>query len=348
MKKEILYTIMFLSCIHIYGQRNCGSQLNLMELQQTDTARYQRIMDLENRIQAFLSDPVLRSGSLQSTIYIPVVVHIIYNNNIPNISDAQVQSQIEVLNEDFRRLNADAANTPSAFASLAGDANIEFVLAKTDPFGNSTTGITRRFYVPKNKFYKNYDDVKFSSSGGENAWNSQRYLNIWVCNIWVINEDDGSEEELAGYAQFPDKLQTSPNTDGVVINYKYFGRDGSAVSSLNKGRTATHEIGHWLNLRHIWGDDDNADGSCLSHNCCGGSDFVDDTPNQETRSSGCPLFPELDHCTLLYPGIMYMNYMDYTNDACMNMFTNGQIERMRAVFNLERWQMFPLLGVGVL
>jgi len=309
-----------------------------MELQQTDTARYRRIMDLENRIQKFLNGPVLRSGSLQSTIYIPVVVHIVYKTNAENISDAQVYSQIQVLNEDYRRLNVDKTNTPSAFASLAGDANIEFVLAKTDPFGNSTTGITRtfttqtQFYPPNYENDPNGDGVKFLVL----PWNTDRYLNIWVCNLGDLSQDGG----LKGYAQFPDQFYTNPFTDGVVINYQCFGREGSALDPrYNKGRTATHEIGHWLGLRHIWGDDDKEDGSCPSHDCCWGSDEVNDTPNQETRNYKCPSFPKTDACSPVSPGVMFMNYMDYSDDACMNMFTNGQIERMRAVFYAQRLTM---------
>ena len=176
---------MFLSCIYIYGQGICGSELNLTKLQQTDPARYQRVMDLENRIQEFLNDPVLRSGSQQSTIYVPVVVHIVYKNSAQNISDAQVHSQIDVLNEDFRRRNADAAKTPPAFAHLAGDANIEFVLAKVDPLGKETNGITRTS-TTQNKFYQNDDGVKYWVV----PWNTDRYLNIWVCDIWFIDDGD--------------------------------------------------------------------------------------------------------------------------------------------------------------
>ncbi len=325
MKKGILYIILFLFCINVHGQRNCGSELNLTKLQQTDPARYQRIMDLENRIQKFLSEPELRSTS-QPTIYIPVVVHIVYKTNDQNISDAQVQSQIQVLNEDFRRLNADKTKTPSSFASVAGDANIEFVLAKKDPYGKSSTGITRTF-TTQNQFYPN-DDVKFRSRGGENGWNPYRYLNIWVCNLSGLDD-----KKLLGYTQFPSDLFTSPETDGVVICYKYFGRDGSAASPFNKGRTATHEVGHWLNLRHIWGDD--GDTGCH----CDGSDEVIDTPNQSVATEGCPSFPKTDCCSIFSPGIMFMNYMDYSNDECMNMFTNGQIARMRAVLYGERGEM---------
>lgn len=172
---------MFLLCIHVYGQRTCGSELNLSKLQQTNPARYKRVMDLENKIQTLSRTPEFRS-SQQSTITVPVVIHIVYSANEQNISDAQVQSQIQVLNEDYHRLNSDRVNTPNAFASVAGDANIQFVLAKKDPYGNNTSGITRTF-TAQNIFYQDNDGVKFSYSGGCNAWNPQRYLNIWVCNL---------------------------------------------------------------------------------------------------------------------------------------------------------------------
>nr|6R7W_A Chain A, Mirolysin [Tannerella forsythia]7OD0_AAA Chain AAA, Mirolysin [Tannerella forsythia]7OD0_BBB Chain BBB, Mirolysin [Tannerella forsythia]7OD0_CCC Chain CCC, Mirolysin [Tannerella forsythia]7OD0_DDD Chain DDD, Mirolysin [Tannerella forsythia]7OD0_EEE Chain EEE, Mirolysin [Tannerella forsythia]7OD0_FFF Chain FFF, Mirolysin [Tannerella forsythia] len=251
-----------------------------------------------------------------STILIPVVVHVVYNNSAQNISDAQIISQIQVLNEDFRRMNADQANTPSAFANLAGNANIEFKLARRDPNGNTTNGITRTS-TSTETFSMEMDNVKFSNLGGNNAWNTRRYLNIWVCNLG---------DDLLGYAQFPFEFQTKPNTDGVVIHYKHFGRDGSAESPYDKGRTATHEVGHWLDLRHIWGDDGGS---------CSGTDNIADTPNQGGYNEGCPSFPKTDHCTNTSPGVMFMNYMDYTYDACMNLFTKGQVERMRSLFDTQ-------------
>jgi hypothetical protein len=242
---------------------------------------------------------------------------VVYNNSAQNISDAQINAQIQVLNEDFRRLNADRVNTPTAFASVAGDANIEFRLAKVDPDGHPTSGITRRS-TSISGFSRFAENVKFTSTGGRDAWNTQRYLNIWVCNF--------SDADILGYSSSPDEFTTSPNVDGVVISYKYFGVGGHTVSPFNKGRTTTHEVGHWLNLKHIWGDAPN----------CIDTDFVDDTPNQYTKSEGCPSYPKTDICTSTSPGIMFMNYMDYTNDGCMNLFTNGQIARMRALFR------FPL------
>lgn len=237
-----------------------------------------------------------------ATVNIPVVVHVVYNTTAQNISDAQIISQMDVLNEDFRKLNADKVNIPSAFSSVAADCNITFCLAKKDPNGNSTTGIIRK-YTSTTSFID--DKVKSSTTGGSTAWPSSKYLNIWVCNL-----GDG----LLGYAQFPGGPAA---TDGVVMLYTAFGRVGNVAAPYNKGRTATHEVGHWLNLRHIWGD----------ANC--GNDYVNDTPTQQTSNYGCPTYPKV---TCSNSGDMSMNYMDYVNDACMYMFTSGQSSRMNALF----------------
>ena len=322
MKRTILYIIMLLSCIQIYGQRNCGSHLNLIELQQTDPAQFQRFMELESRIQKVLNKPVaLRSLQQSETIFIPVVVHIVHTN--PQIvTDAQVRSQIEVLNEDFNRENADKIDTPLWFASAAGNANIRFVLATRDPFGNPTNGITRT-QTTRTQFIQN-DDVKFTHSGGHDAWNPHRYLNIWVCNLGDLSQPNA----ILGYAQFPHELFESPHTDGIVVHYRAFGRDvGTLHYPFTGGRTATHEVGHWLSLRHIWGDND----GCYVTIYC-----VDDIPRQHRPTFGCPSFPQSDACS---PSIMFMNFMDFTNDACMNMFTNRQVERMRIVLLEQRNEM---------
>ncbi|MTI31700.1 zinc metalloprotease [Cytophagales bacterium RKSG123] len=249
---------------------------------------------------------ILRSASVQENeiLTIPVVVHVVYNTSQQNVSDSQIQSQIDVLNEDFRKLNDDHTNTPSEFADLVADIGIEFQLATTDPNGNSTTGITRTQTSSSSFSYTN-DGVKFNSSGGKDAWPSNKYLNLWVCNI------SGS---VLGYAQFPGD---DPATDGVVIDYQYFGTTGTATAPFDKGRTGTHEVGHWLNLRHIWGDGG-----------CGASDYVDDTPSAASEYYGCPSYPQ-NSCS---SNDMFMNYMDYVDDACMVMFSEGQKERMRALF----------------
>lgn len=287
------------------AQRNCGSMDHHQHLIQTNPDYLQNRDQIEQHTQNF----VRRNAQDKATgiVYtIPVVVHIVYRTAAENVTDAQVQSQIDVLNEDYRLLNADHVNTPSLFAGLKADAEIQFCLAKTDPTGASTTGITRTV-TTKTSFGTN-DAVKSASTGGKAPWNTAAYLNLWVCNI------GGG---ILGYAQFPGG---PASTDGVVIDYRYFGRGGSAVAPFNKGRTATHEVGHWLNLYHIWGDDGTA---------CTGSDNVADTPNQADENYGCPTFPTAS-CS--NTSDMYMNYMDYTDDACMYMFSAGQATRMRALF----------------
>ncbi len=257
-------------------------------------------------------------GGLHVTI--PVVVHVLHQGEAIgsglNISMPQIQSQIDVLNEDFRRLNADASNTPGTFTGVVADVGIEFVLACVDPDGYPSDGIIRQ-QTPFSSFVRiPYIDgttnegatgIKFAPTGSD-AWPSDRYLNIWVCNL---------ANNLLGYAQFPDKLDTSPATDGVVITTTAFGRTGNVTAPFNKGRTTTHEVGHWLNLIHIWGDD-----------ICG-DDLVADTPTQGAPRYHCPSHPQ----TSCNSNDMFMNYMDYTNDACMNLFTQGQADRMLALFS---------------
>lgn len=279
----------------------------LAYLMQRDPTIAQRMAAVEAQTRGYIQQlqtlPHLRTGSV---ITIPVVVHIVYRTSAENVSDAQVQSQIDVLNEDFRRQNTDVANTPSLFASLTADVEVQFCLATRDPQGNPTTGITRT-QTTKTSFDIYSDDVKYSSRGGKDAWPTDQYLNIWVCNL---------SGGLLGYAQFPGG--GSAAEDGVVINYRYFGRGGSAQAPFNKGRTATHEVGHWLNLRHIWGD-----AQC-------GDDYVADTPPQEGPNYGCPTFP---HPSCGNTSDMFMNYMDYGDDHCLVMFTQGQKNRMRAVLS---------------
>lgn len=259
-----------------------------------------------------------RSGRQQATFQIPVVVHVIHNGeNIgsgTNIPDEQILSQLSVLNKDYNRQNTDAGNTPSEFVPLAGSFNIEFVLAKQDPEGLSTTGIVRTRGTKTSWTMNDNYQLKALS-----YWPAEDYLNIWVCRL----------TDFLGYAQFPvsalpglENSSTNRLTDGVVISYNAFGsaEDGNFTlqNAYNRGRTATHEIGHFFGLNHIWGDDDNA---------CTGTDFVDDTPNQSGSSSGCPSHPRVT-CENTS---MFQNYLDYTNDACMNLFTVGQVARMDIV-----------------
>lgn len=237
-------------------------------------------------------------------IKIPVVVHVLYKTSDQNISDEQIKSQIDVLNKDFRRKNADTSNTPLRFKNVAADVQIEFALATADPKGRTTTGIVRK---QTNITYWSMDDkIKFTSQGGDDSWDCHYYLNIWI----------GDLGSLLGYSSVPG---VAAEKDGIVINYKAFGTI-HVSAPYDLGRTATHEVGHWLGLKHIWGD-----------SYCG-DDLVDDTPKQGNFTQGCPNTFR-SSCDNGEMGDMYMNFMDYTNDACMNLFTEGQKQRMLALFN---------------
>lgn len=286
--------------------RSCGTMNNLQYLLQQDEQLAERMAQLEQFTQQWVAANPHGSGA-RAVYTIPVVVHIVYNTTAENISDAQVLSQIAVLNKDFSRTNTDAVNTPSVWQSIAANTEIQFCLATRDQNGAATTGITRT-YTATTSFTSN-NNVKFNSTGGKNAWPADKYLNIWVCDL----------SGLIGYAQFPGG---NLSTDGVVVDYQAFGTTGTASVPFHLGRTATHEVGHWLNLRHIWGDDSAT---------CNGSDLVDDTPNHADENYGCPAFPTIS-CANWPNGDMFMNYMDYSNDACMNLFTLGQKARMQALF----------------
>ncbi len=277
------------------AQRTCASHDNLLKEIEANPERKANLDAIERFTKNYVNNPQRLNGTI---ITIPVVVHVVYKTNAQNISDAQIQTQIDVLNEDFRRLNADANNT----WSQAADTEIEFCMATVDPSGGSTNGIQRRS-TNKPSFSAN-DFMKYNNKGGLDAWPAADYLNIWVCNL-------GSG--LLGYAQFPGG---NPATDGVVCDYAYFGTIGTATAPFNLGRTATHEVGHWLNLRHIWGD-----GGCSV------DDFVADTPLSDAANYGCAS----GHVSCGSTD-MVENYMDYSDDACMNLFTSGQSTRMDALF----------------
>lgn len=285
-------------------QRNCAAHDVLLQ-QLKDNPEMQQMRDaIEQHTETFIQSGGARD---RVVVTIPVVVHVVWNTAAENLSDAAILSQIDVLNADFRRLNADAPNTPSYFQGVAADCEINFCMAQRDPNGNATTGIVRR-QTTVTSFSTN-NNVKYNSTGGSNAWPRDQYLNIWVCDL-------GSG--LLGYAQFPGGPAA---TDGVVCDYAYFGTIGSSAP-FNLGRTATHEVGHWLNCYHIWGDDGTS---------CTGTDQVSDTPNQADENYGCPTGSVVS-CSNGPNGDMYMNYMDYTDDACMNLFTTGQKNRMQALF----------------
>jgi hypothetical protein len=292
-------------------RRQCAAMQVHQRLLEQDPGFRRRQIDFEHRFarRAFSARDLAR----RKIATIPVVVHVVYRTAAENISAAQVKSQIGVLNRDYRAKNPDRSRTPSVWKGLVGDTRVQFALATRDPQGKPTTGITRTKTTRTG--FGTGDTVKFRKSGGADAWPTRRYLNIWVCAL---------QGGLLGYAQFPGG---PPRTDGVVILNRAFGASGTAGAPFDLGRTTTHEVGHWLNLRHIWGDTED----------CSGGDSVSDTPNAETPNYGKPKFPHIS-CGNGPNGDMFMNYMDYVDDAAMFMFTLGQVSRMHATLDGPRSQ----------
>lgn len=292
--------------MQVQAQRDCGTMAHDAYLRATDPAYAASRDQVEQFTQNYIATHP--DGGERTVVTVPVVVHVVYHTATQNISDAQILSQIDVLNQDYRRTNPDAVNTPAYFAGVAADCEINFCLASVDPSGNPTTGIVR--VSTTRTSFSTDDKVKHTSQGGDDAWPATDYLNMWVCNL------GGG---LLGYAQFPGG---PASTDGVVILYSSFGNTGYVISPYDLGRTATHEVGHWLNLYHTWGDDGTS---------CTGTDYCADTPNQADETYGCPSGSRVS-CSNGPNGDMYENYMDYTDDACMNIFTNDQVARMQALF----------------
>jgi hypothetical protein len=285
-------------------RRQCGT----MQVHERLSEAYPSFRTRLHGIEEFTARSILSGQAqrmAQKLITISVVVHVIYKSSEENISNAQIGTQIAALNRDYRSKNADKRSVPAVWEGLVADANVEFALATKAPNGKATSGITRT-KTTRDSFGTG-DSVKTKTGGGTVGWPSSAYLNIWVCNL---------AGGLLGYAQFPGG---PARTDGVVILYSAFGTSGTAGPPFDLGRTATHEIGHWLNLHHIWGD----------RNDCGGTDFVTDTPNAQLPNYGKPSFPHIS-CNNGPSGDMFMNYMDYVDDGAMFMFTPGQITRMNA------------------
>ncbi|MBL0052785.1 MAG: T9SS type A sorting domain-containing protein [Bacteroidetes bacterium] len=317
MKKSLLIIVAALATNMAMSQtqikhRTCGTHEYNEQLMQQDPQFKAAQEQIEINTQAIINEQA-NNGTLSkvtNVVNIPVVVHVVYKTAAQNISDVKINAQIAQLNLDFAALNTDSNLIPAPFKPLFANTQIQFCLAQRDPQGNPSTGIVRVLTTVSS--FTQSNGVKYTAQGGSNAWPASSYLNLWVCNL-------GSS--LLGYAQFPGG---SAATDGVVCLY---GTVGSMLSpgstpSYNLGRTNGHEIGHWLNLRHIWGD----------ANC--GNDLVSDTPTQQGANFGCPNFPKIS-CNNGPNGEMFVNYMDYVDDDCMHMFTVGQSARMNALFNLN-------------
>jgi hypothetical protein len=284
----------------LYAQMTiCGNQYML-----NDSISKVKIIEADRVIAQYLTNSTTNS---RSEIIIPVVVHIVWHDLDEYLSDAIVLSQIETINKDFNAENDNIQGVADEFKSVIGNAGIRFCLAAIDPNGKATTGIVRT-KTDKPEIGLS-DDLYFSANGGSDAWNTDKYLNIWVANTGNL---------LSGLGSYPN--QTLPEKTGVIIHPKYFGVNGHSKYGL--GRVATHEIGHYLGLKHLWADDTD----------CNTDDDVIDTPPQKEAYVDCPSFPQ-DGCS---ESEMFMNFMDYVDDPCMAMFTQGQCDRMLATINTYR------------
>ena len=321
-----------------FAQERCGTVQYEKMMNQRNPKRGTK-EQFENWLQQKMQPQQKAKGAqakqqTQATYTIPIVVHVIHNGEPigtgVNISDAQILSQLKVLNNDFNRLNEDQTNTPALFQSVAGSFDVQFVLAKQDPNGLATNGIRR---VQGSKSAWSLSDNFLLKS--QSYWPTEDYLNVWVCNL----------TGFLGYTQFPVSnlpgLEGSSDerlTDGIVVNYREFGSidDGTfdLDSRYNKGRTLTHEMGHFFGLRHVWGDGTN----------CTSTDYVADTPTQSRSTTGCPTHPQQDCGSPK----MFQNYLDYTNDACMNIFTQGQVSRMNTVIQSSPRRASLLVSPGSL
>lgn len=326
------FCILFPVILSSQNLPKCGHEIYI-DYRQKHNANYIRSVNeaFDNAKSWSYATP--NSISKDSLLRLPVVVHVLYENDMENISEESIKSQIDVLNEDYKRLNADKVETRAQFDTLAGRSNFEFYLATTDPDGNLTSGITRTSTNVSSFMSQNFqmDLMKSPSSGGVFGWPNDKYINIWVCDI-AIN----GQVQLLGYATPPNSLSeweedmsTSAENDGIVIHYELFGRNsvvnfGYDVAFL--GRVTTHEVGHYLGLRHIWGD-----------GLCEDDDGIHDTPFANSSSQN--ICNHNKNTCLDFPydyNDMIENYMDYSNPSCQNIFTKGQMDLMHGVLSNQR------------
>jgi hypothetical protein len=332
MKNLYLSLFFSLSFLHVVAQQEkCGFTSYLNYRAASDPHYLARVAETKELIANHANNSIRNDESI---ITIPIVIHILYNTADQNISDDLVLDQVSVLNRDFRRLNEDTTLTRSEFLNVAADTRIEFVLASLDPEGNSTTGITRT-QTNRTTFASltGLDEMKSTATGGVNAWPVDQYLNIWVCNLSIFGIPFilGFATPPEGAPNWEPGSSANPaSNDGVVVHYEVFGSRPNATGALaavNKGRTAVHEVGHFLGLRHIWGDPGfGADG-------CAVDDGLSDTPNcASAQSQTCNYAANTceDDFGIDFPD-MLENYMDYSEEACMNMFSKQQSDAMRFV-----------------
>lgn len=354
--KKMLLAAALIGSASVFAQdvHRCASHTAIEHQESMNPGYKAQIEDVFQRAKQWSQENQDRQDEI---LTIPVVVHIVYNNAAQNLHDSVIHEQILSLNEDYGRSNADTVNMRSDFETIVGDTRIRFVLASVDPNGNATNGITRTntstasFGSLAMAFgdMSEVEKVKSTAQGGIDPWDQSKYMNIWVCNM-SINFGGSETTALLGYATPPDGLSHWPAgsvdglEDGVVIQYQCFGRNnpnplempdqsGSGTNTIEvRGRTVTHEVGHYLGLRHIWGDGD-----------CTAQDGVDDTPNA-TAQSDFDCDDTKNTCTDNIASLgdlpdMIENYMDYSAETCQNSFTNGQKGIMYGVLENERYDL---------
>jgi len=301
-----LHLLLILFTASAQSSRVCGTEEYNNNLMQHDAVFKKNQEAFNAQMNSFINN---RISAAQVPVYIPVVFHVVYNTAAQNISTARILDQLQVLNDDFQRKNADTINTPFVFQPCAAASEIHFCLAQRDPNGQSTSGIVT--VQTSQTSFSNVDDVKSTGQGGDNIWPHNDYFNIWICNI---------ANGITGTATFPGG---NPMTDGVVLHYECVGGPNApgTLPPFNLGRVGTHLTGHWLNLIHF---PVNCDSSIA--NVC--------QPSQPAMPSGCPQFPDTSCNGNNSPyGTMFMNFMQGTDDNCMNLFNVGQLARMNVTMS---------------
>ncbi len=321
MKQTLLIVILVIAANFSHAQTAnwCGAMENIEKQMQHNPQMLQQMQDMKTFLQ---QAQATRGTNLDaSTIYIPVVFHIVHNGDAlgtgENITDAQCISQLTVMNLHYIAQDPGISNVPAAFAPLIGNVNVQFCLAKFDPSGNPTTGIIR--HELNNTSWNDETDID-NTLKPSTIWDRNKYLNIWSVRMGGTLASSG----VLAYATLP--YFGTATSDGIVARFNTIGTTGSLMPNRVLGKTVTHEAGHWLGLLHTWGTD---------ANCGDSGDFVADTPDQADLNFGCPTFPKIS-CNNGPNGDMFMNYMDYTDDDCMFMFSAGQVSNMRTVLNQFR------------
>lgn len=350
MKKVYLSTLCLLLTVAAIAQSNyepCGFSYILDHYRKVDPT-------FQERLEASYQESQRSSSKTTAGVYrIPVVFHIVYNLSTQNIHDSVVLNQLQIMNEAFRHTHSDTGNIRAMFKPLAGDAEIEFYMATKDPQGNSTNGITRtqtstQYFmdIQSGNLFNLLEDIKKTNKGGKDPWPTDRYLNIWIADL---TDKTLQQPVLAGYAPpptnpLPHNWQGYPLPaliDGVVLHYQVVGNNNpDAIANYGaEGRNAVHEVGHFLGLRHIWGDVQNTADTCGPN----GDDGIGDTPQQaepsDITATNCSAYANQNTCGAGTSGDMldlWENYMDYSNDKCQGMFTIGQINHMRTVLENQR------------